>query len=316
MWGWIVISLGAAYFVVDVVYLLVSGGETLPIEIQIIVLIGCEIFFIYLGVNGNEMTAKNYLEKGWVFAEPESEATLLGKTKWHINGEETVVARNEVTAMASSPTDPTSKSGLIIGCGLGLGMISFLAGILGPIFLDPGSNQGPLLGIFITGPLGFVLGLVLGTLWSSWRDKTGNLRTEMNWLFAIWPLSALIYLFLLVFGGFVLLMVLGVQIAIVIVGGVLVAAAQKRPAILPVTTTRRIILIVAASAMTLMNAFPPVKEPGRLFIFLLDSRLDASMHVPDYSIDPFQLLLQWAFITSIALAMYLLVGLRSRGPWG
>lgn len=43
-----------------------------------------------------------------------------------------------------------------------LGAIGFVAGFFGPILLQPEANQGPLLGIFITGPLGFVLGLGLG----------------------------------------------------------------------------------------------------------------------------------------------------------
>ncbi len=33
-------------------------------------------------------------------------------------------------------------------------------GILGPILLTPESNLGPLLGIFVTGPLGFFLGVL------------------------------------------------------------------------------------------------------------------------------------------------------------
>jgi uncharacterized protein YneF (UPF0154 family) len=35
-------------------------------------------------------------------------------------------------------------------------------GFVGPVILSPESNQGPLLGIFITGPLGIVLGIILG----------------------------------------------------------------------------------------------------------------------------------------------------------
>ncbi|HBH04538.1 MAG TPA: hypothetical protein DDZ42_21935 [Candidatus Rokubacteria bacterium] len=39
-----------------------------------------------------------------------------------------------------------------------VGAIGFCAGFVGPILLTPEANQGPLLGIFVTGPLGFVLG--------------------------------------------------------------------------------------------------------------------------------------------------------------
>jgi hypothetical protein len=48
---------------------------------------------------------------------------------------------------------------------LGLGALGFGLGFFGPILLTPEANQGPLLGIFITGPLGFLLGL----LWGAWR---------------------------------------------------------------------------------------------------------------------------------------------------
>ena len=50
-----------------------------------------------------------------------------------------------------------------------LGSIGFCAGFFGPMILTPGANQGPLLGIFITGPLGFLFGGVGGLAY--WRTK-------------------------------------------------------------------------------------------------------------------------------------------------
>jgi hypothetical protein len=35
-----------------------------------------------------------------------------------------------------------------------------VGGFLGPMILAPEANQGPLLGIFITGPLGLVVGAI------------------------------------------------------------------------------------------------------------------------------------------------------------
>jgi hypothetical protein len=43
-----------------------------------------------------------------------------------------------------------------------LGAVSFSAGFFGPMILTPEANQGPLLGILITGPLGLIAGLVVG----------------------------------------------------------------------------------------------------------------------------------------------------------
>jgi hypothetical protein len=45
-----------------------------------------------------------------------------------------------------------------------LGLVAFAVGFFGPIAWAPDANQGPLLGIFITGPLGFVVGALLGLL--------------------------------------------------------------------------------------------------------------------------------------------------------
>jgi hypothetical protein len=42
-----------------------------------------------------------------------------------------------------------------------LGGFGFFAGFVGPMILAPDANQGPLLGIFYTGPIGFVAGLAL-----------------------------------------------------------------------------------------------------------------------------------------------------------
>lgn len=50
--------------------------------------------------------------------------------------------------------------------GVILGVVGFVGGFVGPLIFTPEANQGPLLGIFITGPLGFVLGLVVGLILS------------------------------------------------------------------------------------------------------------------------------------------------------
>lgn len=42
------------------------------------------------------------------------------------------------------------------------GAAGFLAGMFGPIIFDPEANQGPLLGVLVTGPGGALLGLLLG----------------------------------------------------------------------------------------------------------------------------------------------------------
>ena len=56
-----------------------------------------------------------------------------------------------------------------------LGAIGFSAGFFGPMWLTPDANQGPLLGIFMTGPIGFLLGGLLGGIyWVSGMRKRND----------------------------------------------------------------------------------------------------------------------------------------------
>lgn len=45
-----------------------------------------------------------------------------------------------------------------------LGIVGLLAGFIGPLVLSPESNQGPLMGIFISGPAGVLFGALIGAL--------------------------------------------------------------------------------------------------------------------------------------------------------
>lgn len=53
------------------------------------------------------------------------------------------------------------------------GAVAFSIGFFSPMIFTPGANQGPLLGIFITGPLGVIVGAVGGALYWSVRKRRG-----------------------------------------------------------------------------------------------------------------------------------------------
>jgi hypothetical protein len=62
------------------------------------------------------------------------------------------------------------RSGRVVAAGIGalvVGGIGFAAGFFGPMLLAPDANQGPMLGIFVTGPGGAVLGAIGGFLLGS-----------------------------------------------------------------------------------------------------------------------------------------------------
>lgn len=67
-----------------------------------------------------------------------------------------------------------SATGLPVFVGTGalaLGGLGFVAGFFGPMLFAPEANQGPLLGILITGPAGVVLGGIAG--WLVWLKRRG-----------------------------------------------------------------------------------------------------------------------------------------------
>ena len=55
-----------------------------------------------------------------------------------------------------------------------VGGISFAAGFFGPMILAHGANQGPLLGILITGPIGIVVGAIAGFIYWLRGKKNSN----------------------------------------------------------------------------------------------------------------------------------------------
>lgn len=71
-----------------------------------------------------------------------------------------------------------------------VGFIGFAAGFFGPMILSPDSNQGPLLGILITGPLGVVLGFIIGVLREllGARESSGAVLARIGML-KQWPPS-------------------------------------------------------------------------------------------------------------------------------
>lgn len=52
-----------------------------------------------------------------------------------------------------------------------VGGLAFLAGFVGPMVLVPSSNQGPLLGLLYTGPIGLVVGVVWGSMRAARRRR-------------------------------------------------------------------------------------------------------------------------------------------------
>src|SRR5262245_34024361 len=78
-------------------------------------------------------------------------------------------------------------------CALTVGGVGFLSGFFGPLALSPEANQGPLLGIFITGPAGVLIGAVLGGVLSVLPVSPSAFRIALATSCAIVAATTLFY---------------------------------------------------------------------------------------------------------------------------
>lgn len=87
----------------------------------------------------------------------------LGEQQWIVHAVSLfcAVAAGWFVWVKLTPAHHGAISSTILGAIL-LGSLGFAAGFFGPMIFAPEANQGPLLGIFITGPLGLVIGGIGG----------------------------------------------------------------------------------------------------------------------------------------------------------
>ena len=52
-----------------------------------------------------------------------------------------------------------------------IGAIGFTIGFIGPMLVAAGGNQGPMLGLFITGPIGTIVGAIAGLIYAKRRKS-------------------------------------------------------------------------------------------------------------------------------------------------
>jgi hypothetical protein len=64
-----------------------------------------------------------------------------------------------------STLEETIKWALVVGA------VGFCGGFFGPMIVAPDANQGPLLGLFITGPVGVLIGAVGGFIYARARQR-------------------------------------------------------------------------------------------------------------------------------------------------
>ena len=66
---------------------------------------------------------------------------------------------------------PRHLAGSILYGAVLFGGVGFTAGFFGPMIFAPAANQGPLLGIFITGPAGVLMGALAGLVYGLVKSR-------------------------------------------------------------------------------------------------------------------------------------------------
>lgn len=208
-----------------------------------------------------------------------------------------------------------------------VGGISFIAGYVGPILFTD-YNTGPLLGIFVTGPIGFLTGALIGIAWSIHRTTARNIRTELYWYLSIWLFALLYYYrFATIFKGLSLAIV-GFQVLAIAVGVSLFVEEMVKGRFSRIGRIYGAIFLISAVLMLMMSMFPPVTEPWWVpkeargtalkpaFAFFMNHHFDASIHYPEYAVDKNQLGLQWIITAAVtSLACWIVAKLnRKRKP--
>jgi hypothetical protein len=209
---------------------------------------------------------------------------------------------------------PRAAAPSIGGMALIVGGIAFALGFFGSFVLYPGSNLAPLLGIFITGPVGVAAGALIGTVRSSRSDRQGAAWRELAWLAAMW-LFSLLYTFVFAWGWVWVGLLL--QAAAIATAAYLFFGGAARPLPRPIVPFR--VPMLAAGLLSLLaSMFPPIVAKGddqQKFAFFLDPRFDARYNVPEFSVDGSSLALEWLILVLTALAIgFVLSAVDSRRP--
>jgi len=203
-----------------------------------------------------------------------------------------------------------------------VGGISFAAGYFGPIFFSD-SNLGPLLGIFVTGPLGFLFGALMGVVWSIIKAEERVGRTVLVWYFLIFFFALLYYTVLGHLFRYAGMASISLAISVILTGAVLLTNKQLQQKLPNIVKRCGAIVLVAAAVMVVMAIFPPVMEHWSVdenlqdsakqamprYAFFQDSRFDSSRAIPEFIVDKKMLAVQW-FLTSVVAAVACLFAVK------
>jgi hypothetical protein len=198
-----------------------------------------------------------------------------------------------------------------------IGTVSFVAGFAGPLLLS-NSNLGPLLGIFVTGPLGFLVGGVVGALRVSSRAaRLASIVIAVVWVLAL----AYTYLAALLLASMIYLLV--PLHALIIVSTIYLLANPMTRAQLSGNLRHSGLVVIATQVIIAATIlYPPVikpwwgspgdppPDPFPSFAFVLDHGFQLSQRIPTFPqfvVNRPKLVLEWLIVIGVAFVLSLLI---------
>jgi hypothetical protein len=203
----------------------------------------------------------------------------------------------------------------------GAGFVSFAAGWFAPLYFAPSSNLAPLLGIFVTGPLGTLAGALIGAVTVA-KDSR---RTAIAGIACVWAMTLLYTFGIFALGGWAAIPALPLQLLVL---ASIIYLFIHQPAQLS-DVGRRCAAIAAAAVATvlLMTLFPPVIRPSWIpaaqppateaplpsFAFIFDRGFHVSPGYALFDVNRAEIAAEWIITVAAAIGLCLLMrALRPR----
>ncbi|MGR8981584.1 MAG: hypothetical protein ACU84H_16050 [Gammaproteobacteria bacterium] len=212
--------------------------------------------------------------------------------------------------MRSRDYDQTHPSMKIILAAVVVWIISIVASSM----YVSGSNLGFIFVIFVAGPIGILVGALIGVVWSALHAGDRSINIELVWLALVWILS-LFYSLAYAFVGMGILPI-GLQWLMVASGAFLLRSSKVNKHLPEMARKCGKVVLFAAVLIIFTSMFPPVNPPWRApqdvgsngsvsellpkFVIFSDPGFDASRNVPKFTIDRKYLAREWFVIAAIA----------------
>jgi len=208
---------------------------------------------------------------------------------------------------------------------LGVGFVSLAAGWFGPAYFAPRSNLAPPIGLFVTGPLGVLLGALIGAL-SVAKDRP---RLAIACIGLVWVTTLLYTFWIFALGGWGGIPALILQLLVLASIIYLFFYRSAAPARLSSDVRRGCgaIAVGAVATILLMTLFPPViaspsiqaaqqpasNAPLPSFAFIFDRGFHVSPGYALLDVNRAELAAEWTITVVAAVGLCLLMrALRQR----